>query len=294
LVCLLINVIAGIASKDLAQKLSKKLGANLINTELKIFPDGEGKITLKGKFHGSTTVVVQSIFPPVDSNLIQALALISKAKENSSEVIAVIPYLGYARQDREFLPGEIITMKVLGKLFKGAGASRIIVTDIHSKIGLKQLGLKSENVSAIPELVKYFRKLQLKKPLIVSPDQGGIERAKEFSKEIKLDFIALQKVRDRKTGRVQIKNQNMKEVKGRDLILVDDMISTGGSIVKATEFLKKQDCGRVFVTCTHALLINEAEKKIKKAGVTKIISTNSIPNETAVVDISGIIAKAIK
>jgi ribose-phosphate pyrophosphokinase len=290
----LINVIAGNSSKELAKKLSKKLNANLIQTELKIFPDGESKITLKGNFHRSITVVVQSIYPPVDSNLIQALAMISKARENSSEVIAVIPYLGYSRQDREFLPGEIVTMKVLGKLFKGAGASKIIVTDIHSKIGLKQMGLKSKNVSAIPELVKYFRKLKLKNPLIVSPDQGGIERAKEFAREIKLDFIALQKVRDRKTGKVQIKNQNIKEVKNRDLIVVDDMISTGGSIVKATEFLKKQNCKDVFVTCTHALLINDAEKKIKKAGVTEIVSTNSIPGKTSVVDISDIIAKAIR
>jgi len=291
---LLINVIAGNSSKELAKKISKKLDANLIKAELKIFPDGESKITLKGKFHGSRTIVVQSIYPPVDSNLIQALAMISKAKENSSEVIAVIPYFGYARQDREFLPGEIVTMKVLGKLLKGAGASRIIVTDIHSKIGLQKLGLKSKNVTAIPELVKYFRKLKLENPLIVSPDQGGKERAKEFAKEFNLDFIALQKVRDRKTGKVKINNQNLTWVKGRDLILVDDMISTGGSIVKATEFLKKQNCKRVFVTCTHALLINDAEENIKKAGVTQIISTNSIPGKTSIVDISGIIAKAIK
>lgn len=290
----MINVIAGNSSENLAKKISKKLKANLIKSELKIFPDGESKITLKGKFVRGKTIVVQSIYPPVDSNLIQALALISKAKEYSSEVIIVVPYLGYARQDREFLSGEIVTMKVIGKLLKGAGATRIIVTDIHSKIGLQQLGLKSKNVSAIPELVKYFKKLKLENPLVVSPDQGGKGRANEFAKVFKLDFIALQKVRDRKTGKVKIKNQKISEVRDRDLILVDDMISTGGSIVKATEFLKKQKCRRVFVTCTHALLINDAEKKIKKAGVTRIISTNSIPGKTSVVDISNIIAKAIK
>lgn len=267
---------------------------NLIKSEVKIFPDGESKITLKGKFVRGKTIVVQSIYPPVDTNLIQALALISKAKKSSSEVILVVPYLGYARQDREFLPGEIVTMKVIGNLFRGAGATGIIVTDIHSKIGLQQLGLKSKNVSAIPELVKYFRKLKLENPLVVSPDQGGKERAKDFAKVFKLDSIALQKVRDRKTGKVKIKDQEISEVRDRDLILVDDMISTGGSIVKATEFLKKQKCKRVFVTCTHALLINDAGKKIKKAGVTRIISTNSIPGKTSVVDISNIIAKAIK
>jgi len=290
----LINVIAGSSSEELARKVSKKIKANLIKSEVKIFPDGESKITLKGKFSKNKTIVIQSVYPPVDTNLIQLLSMISKAKENSNEVIAVIPYLGYARQDREFLPGEIVTMKVLGSLFKGLGLSKIIVIDIHSKIGLKQFKIKSENLTAIPDLVKYFKKIKMEDPLIVSPDQGGKERAEKFAKEADLDFIALQKFRDRKTGKVRIKNGDIDNVKGRDLILVDDMISTGGSIVKATEFLKKQKCNRVFVACTHALLINNAEKKIKDAGVTKIISTNSIPGKTSVVDIADTIVKAIK
>ena len=290
----MISLIAGNSSKDLARKISKKLKANLVKSEVKIFPDGESKITLKGKLSKSKTIVVQSIYPPVDSNLLQALSLISKAKEYSTEVIVVVPYLGYARQDREFLPGEIATMKVLGQLFKGAGASKIIVVDIHSKIGLKHFKIKSENLSAIPDLARYFQKINLKNPLVVSPDQGGKERAKEFADKFGSDFIALKKQRDRKTGKVQIKTGGLDEVIGRDLILVDDMISTGGSIIKATEFLKKQKCNRVFVTCTHALLMNDAEKKIRKAGVTRIISANTIPGNSSIVDVSSTIAKAIK
>lgn len=291
---MLINIIAGNSSEELAKKVSKKIKANLIKSEMKVFPDGESKITLKGKFSKNKTIVIQSVYPPVDTNLIHLFSMISKAKENSNEVIAVIPYLGYARQDREFLPGEIVTMKVLGSLFKGLGLSKIIVIDIHSKIGLKQFKIKSENLTAIPDLVKYFKKIKMEDPLIVSPDQGGKERAEKFAKEADLDFIALQKFRDRKTGKVRIKNGDLDNVEGRDLILVDDMISTGGSIVKATEFLKKQKCKRVFVACTHALLINNAEKKIKDAGVTKIISTNSIPGKTSIVDIADTIVKAIK
>jgi len=290
----LISLIAGNSSKDLAKKISKKLKANLVKSEVKIFPDGESKITLKGKLSKSKTIVVQSIYPPVDSNLIQALSLISKAKEYSTEVIVVVPYLGYTRQDREFLPGEIATMKVLGQLFKGAGASKIIVVDIHSKIGLKHFKIKSENLSAIPDIARYFQKINLKNPLVVSPDQGGKERAKEFADKFGSGFIALKKQRDRKTGKVQIKTGGLDEVIGRDLILVDDMISTGGSIIKATEFLKKQKCNRVFVTCTHALLMNDAEKKIRKAGVTRIISANTIPGNSSIVDVSSTIAKAIK
>ena len=287
-----ISVIAGKSSEDLARKLSRKIKANLVKSKVRVFADGESKITLNGNLSKRKSIVVQSIYPPVDTNLVQALSLISKAKEISSEVIAVIPYMGYARQDREFLPGEIITMKVLGKLFKGAGASKIIAVDIHSMIGLKHFTIKSKNVTAIPDLVKYFKKLSLKNPLVVSPDQGGKDRAKEFAKEFGIEYIALDKERDRKTGKVEIKTKNV-EVINRDLILVDDMISTGGSIIKATQFLKKQKCKRVFVACTHALLMNDAEKRIRKAGVTRIVSANTIPGKTSIVDVSNTIAKAI-
>ena len=288
-----LTVISGKSSESLAKELSKKIKANFVKSEIKVFPDGESKITLIGKISKKKSIVLQSISPPVDTNLVQILSLITKAKENSSEVIVVIPYMGYARQDREFLPGEIVTMKVLGKLFKSAGASKIIVVDIHSSIGLKHFSIKTKNVTAIPDLVGFFKKLSLKNPLIVSPDQGGKERAKEFAKEFNSDYISLEKTRDRKTGKVKIKTKNVNQVENRDLILVDDMISTGSSIIKATQFLKKQKCKRIYVACTHALLMNDAEKKIKKAGVTSIISTNTIPGKTSKVDISKTIAKAI-
>lgn len=284
-------VIAGKSSEDLARKLSRKLKANLVKSNVKVFPDGESKITLSGKLT-KNIVVVQSIFPPVDSNLIQALSLIAKAKDHANEVTVVVPYMGYARQDREFLPGEIVTMKVLGRLFKSIGASRLIVVDIHSMRGLQHFKIKSKNISAIPDLVKYFKKMNLNNPLVVSPDQGGKQRAKEFAQNFNSDVIILSKKRDRKTGKVEIKTDHV-DVNGRDLILVDDMISTGGSIIKATQFLKKQKCKRVFVACTHALLMNNAASKIRKAGVSKIISANTIPGKTSVVDISDTIAKAI-
>ena len=287
-----LSVICGKASEDLGRKLARRIKANLVKSEVRVFPDGESKITLRGNISKRKSIVVQSIYPPVDTNLIQALSLISKAKENSSEVVVVIPYMGYARQDREFLPGEIVTMKVMAKLFKGAGASKLIAVDIHSLIGLKYFTIKSKNISAVPNLAAYFKKMSLKNPLVVSPDQGGTERAKKFAKEMGTEFIALQKKRDRKTGKVQIKTKQANVI-GRDLILVDDMISTGGSIVNATKFLKKEKCKRVFVACTHALLMNDAEKKIKKSGVTKIVSANTIPGNTSIVDVSNAIAKAI-
>lgn len=288
------TVIGGSTCEDLARKISRKLKAGFVKTELTVFPDGEGKITLSSKLEKNTIVVVQSAPPPVDSNLIQILSLAHKAKEHGIKVIVVIPYMGYARQDREFLPGEIITIKVIAKLLRSSGVSRIFVVDIHSKMALKQFRSGGKNVSAVPDLVKHLKKISMRDPLIVSPDSGGAERARQFARQFGSEFIALQKKRDRKTGRIKIISDGLDTVRDRDLVLVDDMISTGGSIIKATEFLKKQKCRRIFVACTHALLINGAERKIREAGVARIISANTVPGTTAVVDVSDTLAAAIR
>ncbi len=288
------TVIGGDASQDLAKRISRRLKAEYIGARLRVFPDGEQKITLTANPGRGTIIIVQSTPPPVDSNLIQALSLVHKAGENGSKVFAVIPYIGYARQDKEFLSGEIVTMKTVAGLLRSAGASKVFVIDIHSKAALKQFKSAGRNISAIPDLARYLKKQRLNNPLIVSPDLGGAERAREFAELFNSGFVALEKRRDRRTGSVRIVSSDLGEVRNRDLILVDDMISTGGSIIKATKFLKKQGCRRIFVACTHSLLINDAEAKIRKAGVTGIISTNTIPGDTSVVDVSATIAKAIQ
>ena len=287
------TVISGNASSDLAKRIARRLKAPYIKTEKKVFPDGESKITINQIPKKSIVLVVQSTYPPVDSNLLELLSIVSKVQKFSSKVYAIIPYMGYARQDREFLGGEIVTIGVIGKLLKAAGVKKILTVDIHSKLALKELKISSENISAMEELVKHFKKMKMKDPLVVSPDMGGQERAEKFASLLKTEFIALKKHRDRRTGKVNILSEKV-NVKNRDLILVDDMISTGGSIAKATQFFKKQKCGRVFVACTHALLVNNATKKIKSAGVSQIISTNTIPGGSAKVDVSRVISDVLK
>ena len=287
------TVIGGGASKDLAKRLARKLKAVYIKTETKIFPDGESKVTLQKIPKKSVILVVQSTYPPVDTNLLQTLSIISQVIKISSRTFAIIPYMGYARQDKQFLSGEVITMSVVAKMLQSAGAKKVIVVDIHSNTALNHFNIPTENVSAIPELANYFKKLNLKNPLVVSPDMGGSSRSKKFASLLKTDFIVLKKHRDRKTGRVSIQTAKV-DVQGKDLILVDDIISTGGSIIKAAQFLKKQKCKRVFVACTHGLLVEGAEKKIRKAGVSRIISTNTIPGNTSKVDVSGILAKSVQ
>ena len=287
------TVIGGNASKDLAKRIARRLKAKYVDVDTRTFPDGESKITFRHNLKKSVVLIVQSTYPPVDTNLLQILSIISEVKKISSKIYAIMPYMGYARQDRQFLNGEIATMSVVAKMLQAAGAKKAIVVDIHSKTALRHFKIPTENVSAIPELAKYLKKLKLKNPIVVSPDTGGSLRAKKFADILKSDFITLKKSRNRKTGKVNIQSTKA-DVKGKDLIIVDDIISTGGSVVKATQFLKKQKCKRVFVVCTHGLLVGDAEKNIKKAGVTQIISTNTIPRSISKVDVSGVIAQAVQ
>ena len=280
------------SSQDLAKRIARRLKAVYVKTESRVFPDGESKITIKKITRQSIVLVVQSTFPPVDTNLLHLLSVISKVRKYSSKIYAVMPYIGYARQDREFLEGEIITISVIGQMLRTVGAKKVITIDIHSTKALKELKISSENVTAVFELVKYFKKLRITNPLVVSPDSGGKQRAKEFANLLGTDFLYLEKNRNKKTGQVNILTSKV-SVKNRNIILVDDMISTGGSIIKSTQFLKKQKCKRIFVACTHALLVNDAEKRIRNAGVSQIISTNTIPRKTSKVDVSKIIAESI-
>jgi ribose-phosphate pyrophosphokinase len=286
-------VIAGSASKDLGKRIARRLKAPYVEAKTRVFPDGESKITFGHIPKNSIVLVVQSTYPPVDTNLLQALSIISQVRKVSSKIYAIIPYMGYARQDRQFLSGEIVTMSMVAKMIQTAGAKKIIVVDIHSKIALNHFKIPKENVSAIPELAKYFKKMKLKNVLVVSPDMGGSLRAKKFASLLNTDFVTLKKSRNRKTGKVRVKSSNV-DVYGKDLIIVDDIISTGGSIIKATQFLKRQKCKRVFVACTHGLFVEDAEKKIKKSGVSRIISTNTIPRNTSKVDVSGVITESIR
>jgi len=286
-------VIAGSASKDLGKRIARRLKAPYVEAKTRVFPDGESKITFGRIPKNSIVLVVQSTYPPVDTNLLQALSIISQVRKVSSKIYAIIPYMGYARQDRQFLSGEVVTMSIITRMIQAAGAKKVVVVDIHSKTALNHFKIPKENVSAIPELAKYFKKMKLKNALVVSPDMGGSLRAKKFASLLNIDFVALKKSRNRNTGKVQI-HSSKADVRGKDLILVDDIISTGGSIIKAAQFLKRQKCKRLFVACTHGLFVEDAEKKIKKAGVSQIISTNTIPRSTSKVDVSGVIVESIQ
>jgi len=286
-------LIGGPSSEVLAKKIAQKLGIKYLKTGLKIFQDGEQKITIKYSFQPEKIIIVQSTSPPVDSTIFQLMCLISKAKDICSEIIVVIPYFGYAKQDKEFLKGEIISLKVISQLLESIGISKLIVVDFHSNDGLDFFHVPVKNVTALPALANYLQKFRFKDPLVVSPDLFWKTKAEELAIILNTKSISLNKRRNRKTGSLQIFSKKPKLKKGGDLIILDDMISTGGSVIKAIKFLGRKNFRKIFIVCTHPVLVDKTEKKLAKLHKTEIIGTNSIEGNFSKVDISGIISQEI-
>lgn len=287
-------VIAGPASEQLAFNIAKRLNIKFIKPGLRIFADGESKIKLES-VENKQCIIIQSLYPPIDRHIIQLLMMIQKCrKDKALKTIVVIPYMAYARQDKAFLEGEVISISILAEIIEYFGVSRIITVDIHSESSLSYFRNIIKNISAIPVLAEYaLQNIFLNNVIIISPDFGGLKRAQKFGEIIQREVTFLKKTRDRLTGMVSIEDVLDFKVKDKDVILVDDMISTGNSIIKACEVLRKNGAERIFVICSHALLLDKALDKIIQAGATEIISTNSIPNSCSKVDLSKIISEVI-
>jgi ribose-phosphate pyrophosphokinase len=290
-----ISIIAGPSSTDLATRIARDLDAELIPVDVRIFTDGESKIKI-GKSGKKCCIIVQSTYPPTDRHLLQALMMIKNCTDcKAVNVYTVIPYMAYARQDKVFLEGEVISIALVAKLLEAVGTKQVITVDIHSSLALSHFTINVHNISSIPILADYAaNQMKLTKPIVVSPDSGGIARAREFAKILKVDLMALKKSRNRDTGEVHIDERLDSSIMDRDVLLIDDMISSGDSIVNACRALKKNKCGKVYALCTHALLVGNAIQRIKAAGIEDIIATNSIPTEFAKVDLSQIISENLR
>jgi ribose-phosphate pyrophosphokinase len=185
------SVVASPGTFDLADKIARRLGAHLAVASLRIFSDGESSIKL-GRV-GKNCVIVQSTNPPSDTHLIQLLMMAKKCTDDGAQdVCAVVPYLGYARQDRAFLEGEVVSISLVAKLFESVGLKHIITVDIHSELAMSYFA-SIQNVSSIPLLADYASKMRLHDPIAVSPDAGGTNRAKEFARHLDIDVLVLKK-----------------------------------------------------------------------------------------------------
>lgn len=291
-----VSIIAGPSSLDLATAIAKDLDAELVPVDLRIFPDGESKIKMK-KTDKDYCIVVQSTYPPTDRHLLQALMMLKRCSEDgAANVCAVMPYMAYSRQDRAFLDGEVVSMALVAKLIETVGTKRLITVDIHSPASLSYFTIETQNISAVDLLADYAAvKIKPTAPIVVSPDMGGAKRAAEFAKMLGTDMVSLTKSRDKNTAEVFIEEKELNSnVVGRDLILLDDMISTGESIVEACRFLRRYKPNKIYAICSHALLIGDATTRIKAAGVEEIVSTNSVPGTNAKVDLTPLISTQLK
>ena len=275
---------AGPASEDFGKTLAKRLGLPLLSVTVKEFSDTETRFKVEEEVHGTSILLVQSTYPPVDRNYMQLFLAAHHLSQEGAKVHAVIPYLGYARQDKQFMPGEVVSLGVISHLLRTCGVLRVTTVDIHSAVGLALFAMPTYSVSAIPILAQYNKKnMNLSSPVVISPDFGSSKRTEAFATIYGAEHLQFAKERDRVTGEVRIDAGEM-NVKGRDVVIVDDMISTGATIRAAAEKLRKAQASKIVVSCVHPLLVEDAYEKLIEAGVDEIIGTNTVPSRVSKVD----------
>lgn len=281
-------IIGGTASKTIAEDISKELKIPLANTISKRFPDQEFYLRILDNVSGEHVIIVQTTYP--DPNIIELFLLQNAVVEaGAKEITVVIPYFGYARQDTKFQDGEPISAKAMANLI-GLNADRVITVDPHKEHILDFFSTSAFSCSAISEIAKYLKDKNI--DMILAPDKGALDRSKQASKIIDCDFDYMEKTRiDGNTVEVKPKKLN---VQNKNVAIVDDIISTGGTMAKSIQQLKKDGAKNVFVACTHGLFAGDAVKKLVAAGCSEIISTDTIQSDFSKVKIAPCISPSFK
>jgi len=288
------KIVPGPASIDLGFKIGQLLGAHVVSIEHKCFPDGEFYIRFTENISDEDVVIVQTTGPSQDSNLLQLLFMLDAAKDlGARSIITVVPYIAYGRQESRYRPGEAISANTVFKLIRAIGVDYFITVDFHDPKLLESLGNRFENLSAIPFLAQFMLKYDLKGAFSLAPDDGAMGFVKTTAKILKGEYGWLEKTRNKVTGEVIFELKTF-DVNGKDVVIFDDIISTGSTMVYAVRALKAQGAKRVYSTCVHPLLINDAKEKILGAGAIEIIGTDSIQSSLKVVSVAPLIAEALK
>ena len=281
------SVVIGPSSRGLGISVANKLKADKIYVQHKKFPDGESYIRLEKPVKGDV-VVVQTLFPQNES-IVDFLLMLDVIREfKPKSITAVIPYFAYARQWERYLKWESISAKTIASLID-AKVSKVLLVDIHNKILLKFFKKASE-LSAAKLIGEHFRKLE--NPFVLSPDQERGSFAKAIAGKLKCDYSWLSKHRDRYTGKTVSHMRHKIDLRGKNAIIADDIISSGGTVLNAIGILKKLGVKGIYVAVSH-YIPRGAHKLLLKAGAKEVIATNSITSEVAKLDLSGIIADAL-
>lgn len=291
-----VKIFTGASSRYVAEKIAKSYGQDLGKVSLYRFSDGEFQPSYEETVRGSDVVIIQSTFPPSD-NLFELLLMIDAAKRASAhQIIAVMPYFGYARQDRKDKPRVAIGAKMVANLLTAAGATRIITMDLHADQIQGFFDVPVDHLYASSIFLPYIQSLNLPNLAMAAPDMGGTKRANAYAKYLKSDIVICYKQRSK--ANVVDSMTLMGEVEGRDIMLVDDLIDTGGTLTKAADMMMDRGAKSVRAICTHAILSGKAYETIENSKLTELIVTDTVPlkresSKIRVLSIADLFAKVL-
>ena len=286
-------VIPGPASQELGREIADILNMRVVPIEFKRFPDGESRIRFTESVEGKDVAIVQTTGPPQNENLIQLFIMADSARDfNAKSITAVVPYFAYARQDKRFRPGEPFSVKTIVSLFETCSVTRIITVNSHNPKVLRTFKIHIDDLSAISLLAQYFKKHGFEEAFSISLGKKAVNMAIQADTVLEGGYGYASTQRDKVTGEVTIEEKTL-PIKNRDVIIFDDIISSGGTMAKAVEWVKKQGARRVYAACVHPLLIGDARDRILESGAEGIIGTDSVPSPFSVVSVAPLIAEAL-
>ena len=296
------KILTGNSNKNLSHKISKYLKNKLVNSSIRKFSDGEIYIEINENIRGNSIFIIQSVSSPANDNLMELLLCIDALKRSSAKnITAVIPYFGYARQDRKVVPRTSISAKLVSNLITNSGADRVVTLDLHSGQIQGFFDIPVDNLFATPIFARHIkRKIKTKNMICVAPDVGGTARARALGKMLNVGLAIVDKRRPA-PGKSVVMNV-IGNVKDKTCIIVDDIIDSGGTIVNAAKILKQRGAKDVHVYVSHGVLSGDAVEKIRKSQIKNLVITDTIDNNDKiksaknieVLSISGLMGEAIK
>ena len=292
------QLVAGTANKNFAQKVAVFLDKELAEVQVNRFSDGEINVNITESVRGQDVFIIQPTCAPANDNLMELLIIVDALKRSSAGTInAVIPYFGYARQDRKAAPRVPISAKLVADMLETAGVQRVITVDLHAAQIQGFFNIPVDHLVGASLFVQYIQNKKLKNPIIASPDVGGVARARTYAEKLGLDLVIVDKKRE-KANESEVMNI-IGSVEGKDVIILDDMVDTAGTLTKAADVLKNKGATSVMACATHGVLSGPAFERIEKSALDELVITDTIPQNTTskkitILTASEIMAKAIK
>jgi len=290
------KIVSGPSSPALSVNISRLLNAPIARIKYKRFPDGEFYFKFEEDISDEDIIVIQSLYPPQESHIFELLVILHTARDlGANNIHLFIPYLAYSRQDERYLSGEAVTSRMLADIIQQFDITSFYTIDIHNKKILSFYKAPAYTLFASLELVNYALKHGINDPIIIAPDdeEDAIERVKYAASNLSLEYNFLGKFRDRYTGEITTIEREF-EVKERDVVLIDDIISTGKTMANAVRILRRREAGKIYVGVSHLLPSPHAIQLIYEAGADEIFASDTIPSELSKVSVAPIFVQSFK